>query len=310
MDVPIKEQNRVGKMAMEAKSWSERVDSRLKQNKPLLYVSSFFMGVARTLIGFPFEHPLDSIKTQWQAIPEAVNEWDIIKRIYTTKGFKGFFAGGLANATRGVVKNAYRFPALIIFPRLNAMFLPKRVVADEKLMRGMTALTISLSEVVILNPFERLKVVSMTKSGQLTYRQFLHSVRTGLTKELNRGLTPYFTRQLVSWFVFLEADVILKQRARQLLHLKPDQQIPMKPLFATSLAVGLVTTFVYMPLDMIKTHMQMFKPRSSMASAYHELISQHGVRGLFTGWRVKTLQYMVATIFAVVILEKLEYWAK
>ena len=40
-----------------------------------LYLGSSALGVARIIIGFPLEHPIDAIKVQWQAQPHFKNEF-------------------------------------------------------------------------------------------------------------------------------------------------------------------------------------------------------------------------------------------
>ncbi len=296
---------------MKAPSIFQRVDKRLKQNKVLLYCSTVLIGALRTLVGFPFEHPFDSVKTQWQANPGAKNELDIIMQIYRTKGIKGIYAGGLANITRGIIKNAYRFPALIAFPKLYTSILPEKMTKNAKLIRGLTALSIALSEVFLLNPFERLKVMSMTKKSQnLGYRNFMREIKRSWVHELGRGMMPYFFRQAVTWVVFLETDVMLKLKARQMLGLKEHEQIPIRPLLLVSLMVGVITAAVYMPLDILKTHLQMHGSSCGIIGAYKTILQKYGVKGLFTGWRVKAFQHMIVSVVIVIILEKLEYWAK
>lgn len=80
------------------------------------YFGSSMVGIIRTLIGFPIEHPLDSIKTQWQAKPQLRNELVVIKDIFKIKGFMGFYAGSLPNLTRCVLKNSYRYPLMVGLP--------------------------------------------------------------------------------------------------------------------------------------------------------------------------------------------------
>ena len=76
-----------------------------------------FAGLARTLVGFPIEHPLDSIKTQWQAKPHFRHELAIARDIYGRKGIaQGFYAGSIPNLTRCIMKNIYRYPLMIGLP--------------------------------------------------------------------------------------------------------------------------------------------------------------------------------------------------
>ena len=88
------------------------------------YVGSSLAGIARTAVGFPLEHPIDSIKTQWQAQPHIKHEFAMIKRIYETKGIKGFYAGSISNFTRCVLKNSYKYPLMVGLPALYEKSLP------------------------------------------------------------------------------------------------------------------------------------------------------------------------------------------
>ena len=40
-------------------------DVKKPMSKLKFYTGTVALGVARTTLGFPFEHPIDSIKTQW-----------------------------------------------------------------------------------------------------------------------------------------------------------------------------------------------------------------------------------------------------
>lgn len=95
----------------ELKSKSERGSSNS------LYLKTAGIGLARVTIGFPIEHPLDSIKTQWQAKPHLKNEIAIVQLIYKEKGVKGFYAGALPNYVRCLIKNCYKYPLMIGLPK-------------------------------------------------------------------------------------------------------------------------------------------------------------------------------------------------
>lgn len=46
-----------------------------KQNSAQIILLSAGVGIARGIVGFPIEQPLESIKTQWQARPALKNEY-------------------------------------------------------------------------------------------------------------------------------------------------------------------------------------------------------------------------------------------
>lgn len=113
------------------------------------------VGVCRTTIGFPLEHPIDAIKTQWQAKAHFRNEIEIVRHIWQTKGFfAGFYAGSLPNYFRCVLRNSYRYPLMIGLPNFYRTHLPKSVCEDKMLTKFLTGISIAFIESVIMCPVE------------------------------------------------------------------------------------------------------------------------------------------------------------
>jgi hypothetical protein len=83
-----------------------------------------------------------------------------MQEIYSEKGvLKGFYSGSLPNLGRIVAKNIYRYPLMIGMPQV----FEKRI-ADRRVQKFFTGLSIAFIESFILCPFERLKVYFMTYS--------------------------------------------------------------------------------------------------------------------------------------------------
>jgi len=156
-----------------------------------LYLSSSLIGMVRVTLGFPIEHPLDSIKTQWQAKPNFKNEVHIVRHIYHDKGVRGFYSGALPNLTRCIVRNSYKYPLMIGLPNFF-----KQKIENEGVCKIMTGGTIALTEAMITCPFERLKVFFMTTppDKQQSYLSFMKSIQGNTFRELFRGFTPLFSR--------------------------------------------------------------------------------------------------------------------
>ena len=58
-----------------------------QKKKEGLFRKSLAVGVVRTFLGFPIEHPVDAIKTQWQAHQRAAHELAMVRVILAEKGF-------------------------------------------------------------------------------------------------------------------------------------------------------------------------------------------------------------------------------
>lgn len=69
------------------------------------------MGILRGIVGLPFQHPFDTIKTNMQAYQTDLGL--TIKRIYENKGVKGFYSGFVVNTVRVVSRQFYRWPLQI-----------------------------------------------------------------------------------------------------------------------------------------------------------------------------------------------------
>ena len=123
------------------------------------------IGVSRTIGGLPLEHPLDTIRTRWQANPtHSRNALEVTREIYKSKGFLGFYSGAIPNTTRRAVKQTYRWPMMLFFPN----FYRNHVLSDRiqqnypRLPKILTGLSIANFEILVINPLERLKVWLMT----------------------------------------------------------------------------------------------------------------------------------------------------
>ena len=46
-------------------SLTQKIKDKMTNSRYSFYLGSSLAGLVRTTVGFPFEHPIDSIKTQW-----------------------------------------------------------------------------------------------------------------------------------------------------------------------------------------------------------------------------------------------------
>ena len=126
---------------------------------------SALAGIARTLVAFPIEQPMESVKTQWQTNPAKANEVQILKQIYREKGlYKGFYAGSLPNLSVRLLKNVYRFPLMIGLPHFYETYFN---FGNQQFQKGLAGLSIAAIESFILCPFERAKTYLMTANAEL-----------------------------------------------------------------------------------------------------------------------------------------------
>ena len=124
-----------------------------------------------------------------------------------------------------------------------------------------TGFSVALMEAMITCPVERTKVFIMTQrsnTNQSSYKLFLNHIlrNKSNTQELFRGFGPLFLRQLISWSVFLQTDLLTKKLIRKTYSIPDTEQIPAKLLMMSGCIVALVNTSIIMPIDCIKTHLE------------------------------------------------------
>lgn len=96
----------------------------IKNKMDILYTSA--IGILRTIIGLPIEHPFDYVKTQLQANPYT-NPFRFVLNDIKTNGFMKLYTGIIPNAIRNSIKESYRYPMMIHFPRLYRRFVTKEI---------------------------------------------------------------------------------------------------------------------------------------------------------------------------------------
>jgi len=174
-------------------------------SKKFLEVSS--LGAVCGLASLPLEHPLDTVKTTWQADPSKYkNTLQVASSIYNKYGIRGFYAGILPNATRMAIKQSYRWPLMIALPDFYSKVLHlKHNTSVNKIVTGGT---IACLETFVVCPLERLKVYIMTSPHHQVSKLFSSHTQSYLMTELFRGLNATFVRQMVSWISFFWVQMI------------------------------------------------------------------------------------------------------
>jgi len=291
-------------------------------------------GSLAALIRLPLEHPLDCVKTQWQAHPSFTNSRQVVRHIWLNGGVTRFWAGILPAAVRSSTKELYRFPLMVSLPqfyhsKMSTVYSSGALTPRDNICAKIfTAETIATLESVISCPLERCKVLLMTRGNVSASYAVLNSIgfssmanspkrflfNTGMIgSRLFQGFGALYARQSLSWTTFLVADSQLKQCVRSLTGQSTVLTFPY--LMFVSFGVGLIHTVVTLPVDCLKTRLQQFNTCSSSAAKWmprptvRQILSQYSLGSFYVGFRVRLLQYVINSIFTVALLEHLEYRA-
>lgn len=260
------------------------------------------VGMMRGAVSLIFEHPLDVIKTYWQAHPSRLGMISVIAEVRKLKGLRGFYSGAVPNMLRVMLKQAYRYPLMIILPVVFGLMTSSVLVVSIA-----TGLSIAIIEVWIITPLERFKVWLMTYqrfSGGV--RAFIREVRRNMMHTLYKGLKVTMLRQVISWLTFLVVHDQL------MLLVKSDVgsacNISLFMLLGIGLIEGAVNTVAVLPFDCVKTNQQKINASKSdsLLERFRWIYRHYGMGGLYIGWQPRMMQYMVNSGFTVVAFERLK----
>lgn len=172
------------------------------------YLSASILGSYRGALCLILEHPLDSIKTQWQDKNLITDKYAIVKSIYADKGIIGFYRGFIPNLIRVSSKHLYRWPMMLYFPKFYENLLSKDITKKyNSLHKILAGLTIANLEVFIICPFDRMKVFMMTSNSNASMiGSYIQENKNNLKFSFFKGLEPSFWRYNISWVTFLYFD--------------------------------------------------------------------------------------------------------
>lgn len=260
------------------------------------------VGALRGAASLIVEHPLDVIKTYWQAYPSKGSIFAVAKEVCILKGWLGFYSGAIPNVMRVMLKQTYRYPLMVALPVMFGTITPSVTYISIA-----TGLSIALLEVWVITPLERFKVWLMTyqkSSGGVG--AFLKALRRDALYYLYRGLKITAVRQVASWITFLVVHDQLMVWVKT--HNEDVLSMSFLMLLGVSLIEGSINTAVVQPLDCIKTNQQKNKAsgRSSIWLVVKHRYNEFGVRGLYVGWEARMVQYMINSGFTVAVLEALK----
>jgi len=284
-----------------------------KNNSVKVYFEASVLGLLRALVGLPFEHPFDSIKSRMQAeISRKTSFLSMAKEIYRTQGiFNGFYAGFIPGAVRNLVKQIYRWPLMLVLPTFyNSVYSPEIKNKYPSIAKISTGLTIAVVDTFVICPFERLKVYLQTKRSDISLKMFFRQNKANLFNSLFRGLSSLFYRQMISWVSFLYTDYKFKDLARAYLRIEKNIPLDGKTLFLTSVTIGITNVFVVMPLDMTKTLYQQHNEEfanKKLTETLKIVYKKTGFKGFYYGWQPRLIQYIIQSFFTVTALEKMEH---
>jgi len=209
--------------------------------------------------------PIDITKTHVQSNITNKNSFDIIKQIYKNNGIRGFYAGGISQILFVAPEKAIKFTT-------NDYILS---LTDNIILAGMCA---GLSQVIVTNPMEILKIQSQMNTINLSNSYFKKFTIIDSYKQIGGFLGLYKGVGLCAL-----RDVPFSGIYFPLYNLL---SIKYFNTYTSSLIAGSTAAYICTPIDVIKTRVQ-YKLNISWIKIIKELIEKEGLSGFYKGglWR-------------------------
>ena len=102
---------------------TSKIAQFVKAKQSNLVIASSILGMVRTMVALPIQHPFDVVKVNWQANPHLKNELAVIRMIKREKGLKGIYSGYMTNFSKHMFKSIYRYPLMSTLPRFYSKLL-------------------------------------------------------------------------------------------------------------------------------------------------------------------------------------------
>lgn len=276
------------------------------QNLAPIWNNPYFLGLARCLAGFPFEHPLELAKLSAQSQPH-LSSARVITKIYQETGFAGFTNTMVANFPKRSLRELVRWPFIEKVHHHFTSTYPTTFPHEGLSSKILTGLLLALFDSTMLLPIEQFIVQRIETKQQ--YRQFaLQILRNNEYGILYSGFRINLIRQGVVWSSFLAMN---HQFKKQLNQWDPDNKYPYAlKQGVTSLSIAAIVTGSALPIDFTKYRIQAERPLTKVpiTSVVKILHQRYGIRGFYAGllpvFLHSTFQATVKGILADLLMSK------
>ncbi|EJD39860.1 mitochondrial tricarboxylate transporter [Auricularia subglabra TFB-10046 SS5] len=255
-----------------------------RREKP--FRSLFAGAIAGALEAF-ITYPTEYVKTRSQFGGKREGPIAIVRSTVREKGVTGLYSGCTALVIGNATKAGVRFVSYDYFKNMLADSNGK-VSAPRSLVAGLGA---GLMEAIFaVTPSETIKtkLIDDAKKPQPRFNGLVHGTRIIVQEEgirgIYRGLGPVMMRQGANSAVRFTTYSTLKQFVQS--NARTGTTLPSSVTFGIGAIAGIVTVYVTMPLDVIKTRMQSLEARREYKNAFHcgyRIFTEEGVLRFWTG---------------------------
>ena len=203
--------------------------------------------------------PIDIIKTRIQSSIIKLNSINLIKEIYINHGIRGFYKGGIIQILFVAPEKAIKFTT-------NDFVL--KYTNNNLVAAGMCA---GLSQVIITNPMEILKIHMQMNNNKNNYQNILKNI--GIFN-LYKGVSLCILRDVPFSAIYFPTYSILNNYI---------------PNYSASLISGIIAAVSVTPMDFIKTQVQ-YRIKTNITQIIKEIINTNNYQILFRGCLLRALK--------------------
>lgn len=255
-------------------------------------------GGSAGLVEICLMHPLDVVKTRFQiqrgkADPTSYKGLgDCFRTIYHNERIFGFYKGILPPILAETPKRAVKFFTFEQYKKLlGVLALPPGLVF------AMAGLGSGLTEAVVVNPFEVVKVSLQANRGTQTHSTFAQARRIARTEGLGlRGLNKGLSATLGRHGVFNMVYFGFYFNVKGLVPAMQDPTLEFFRKFGIGLASGTLASIINIPFDVAKSRIQGPQPGpggpkySSCWKTMRTVYSEEGFLALYKGLLPKIMR--------------------
>lgn len=188
------------------------------------------------------------------------------------------------------------------FPQFYEYNLSQLGVTYPSIKLLLTGVSIGAFDALALTPFERWKVVLMTRKSNNS--MFSNYSGKPFLKELFRGSTPIFIQSSYAWGVFLLADYELRSYATKY---STDAKVPLHWVLSASAFMGFMNSCLMQPVQVVKTKFQKENPLENrgILKTMKNIIQSQGIKALYVGWRMNVVRSIFFATFDFLLIKNL-----
>lgn len=279
-------------------------------------------GAVAAMVSRTFVAPLERLKLEYIVRGEQMNLFELIKKIATTQGLKGFWKGNFVNILRTAPFKAINFYAYDTYRKqLLKLSGNDETTNFERFVAGAAA---GITATILCIPMDTIRTKMVAPGGEAlggVIGVFRHMVQTEGFFSLYKGLLPSIISMAPSGAVFYGVYDILKaaylhspagrkrisEMSQQDHELNAFDQLelgPMRTLLYGAIAGACAEAATY-PFEVVRRQLQMQVQATKMnaVATCMKIVEQGGIPALYTGLIPSLLQVLPSAAISYFVYE-------